>query len=216
MQSALLPMMTPDSLSTLSIAYTYGIRGDLGFLARLATRLKQLRPLLGTPLLLDLGASCAPNIWHCDATQGRSMVVALDGVGYHALNLSEQLDETGRHKLEGIVTAGMVTARHAWRLHLPPHQDEGIVVASAPLPTLRLCIVCTPAPQTHLEAGVLTLQAPPAYQLGVVHLSLSPHPALLSQAIYTVPEDTPPDPSIAASLAFIEDEARDALRRRSD
>jgi hypothetical protein len=207
-------MMDSQVPDTLSIAYTYGIAGDLSFLPRLATRLRALRPLIGTPLLLDLGASCTPEVWHCAATEGRSMVVALDGLGYHAINVQGLLSADGRHKLSGVVTAGMLDERHTWRLKFAQYQDEGIVVAHAPMPALRLCIVCAPAPTTTLEGGVLTLQAPPARQIGVVQLALNPQAHIVTTAHYLVADNTPPDPSIAASIEFIEDEARSALGRQ--
>src|SRR5690349_16457301 len=69
-------------MDILPIIYTYQLRGDLAWLPRLYTFIRQLAQDIeqeyGTkPLLLDLGEACVPESWHCAATDGRSMLLAL-------------------------------------------------------------------------------------------------------------------------------------------
>ncbi len=103
----------------LSILYTANIRGDLALLPRLYTFLKSLQadlrqfapedesevmlcavqPRPVQTLLLDLGDSCAPDVWHCAATGGRSTLIALDAMGYHAANVTGDDDNIASAKI---------------------------------------------------------------------------------------------------------------------
>ena len=101
----------------LSVFYTAHIGGDLALLPRLHTFLTRLmadRERLST-LLLDLGASCSGGVWHCRATGGRSVLHALDAMGYHAANVAGQLHPAQHMQLAGQVTLGLVDAAHDWR-----------------------------------------------------------------------------------------------------
>lgn len=205
-------------MDKLNLLYTGNIRGDLHGLPRLYTCLQQLRQQFpaedGGPLLLDLGDACAPDVWHCAATGGRSVLIVLDGMGYHAAHVV--LDESERHKLHGVTTLGLVDARRNWRYHVPPVRDDGIVVSAQPTPALRLNIVLTPADTSHLSDGTLQLQAVDKGQIGRVQLDLSDAPRLLSAEIVSCPSGLRPDVTIAAAVDFVEEEARHAQRQRGD
>jgi hypothetical protein len=84
------PLTPPAALTVL---YTARLRGEIERLPWLYTFLRDLRARAegAAVLLLDLGDSCAPGVWHCEVTGGRSMWVALDGMGYHAANVNEVL-----------------------------------------------------------------------------------------------------------------------------
>src|SRR5205085_5480528 len=43
----------------------------------------------GSTLLLDLGDNCAPDVWHCQVSGGRSTLVVLDGMGYDAVRVED-------------------------------------------------------------------------------------------------------------------------------
>src|SRR5689334_10902814 len=101
---------------SLTILYTANIRGDLELLPRLYTLIRQLKaqpivdedevmlcaiePLARRTLLLDLGNSCAPDVWHCVETEGRSTLLVMDAMGYHATNVSGILTRESRAKLD--------------------------------------------------------------------------------------------------------------------
>ncbi len=73
---------------SLTLRYSAGIGGDLALLPRMFTLIQQLRARANQPaLLLDLGGTCADSVWHCRATGGRSALIVLDGMGYHAANV---------------------------------------------------------------------------------------------------------------------------------
>ena len=101
-----------DEPLSLTLLYSGEIAGDLALLPRLYTFLQRLHPPQQQPtLLLDLGGSCANSAWHCRETGGRSTLIVLDGMGYHAANVAGALDREGRDKLAENVTMGLVDAR---------------------------------------------------------------------------------------------------------
>lgn len=196
-------------LDTLTIFYTARIAGDLNLLPRLHTFLTQLATAYAhKPLLLDLGESCTPEVWPCEITGGRSTLIVLDGMGYHAANVQDVLAEGERHKLHGAISMGAVDERYSWRYNVPPIHDEDIVVSLGPVPTLRLNIVLQPADATTLEDRVLRLQQIAKRQVGIVHVDMTGEPQLIESQIVDMPPDLRPDATISAAVSFVEDEAR--------
>lgn len=201
----------------LTLLVTAQLGGDLDFMARLATWLERLTRSWPQALLLDLGGACTPTIWHCAATEGRSGLVMLDGMGYHAAHVSGTLSDDSRHRLAGITTMALVDSQHSWRLHTPFQQDEGVIVSSVPTPALTLNIVLTAAEQIALEGSTLFLQAPPApHQVWRVQVALLPAPRLLTTELHTLPAGIPAHPTLSAAAEFILDEAREAQRRQNN
>lgn len=101
--------MHETQVDKLTILYTAKIRGDLTLLPRLYTFLQKLKAEAQHPvLLLDLGESCVDDVWHCAATGGRSTLVVLDGMGYHAANVTGFLEASQRDKLRTSLTTAMV------------------------------------------------------------------------------------------------------------
>lgn len=199
----------PDALSQLTIFYTAHIQGDLALLPRLYTYMQQQMTALSVkPLLLDLGQSCVPDVWPCGITGGRSTLIVLDGMGYHAANVEGVLAEGERYKLSGAISLGLVDARYSWRYNVPPVQDDDIVVSSQPTPAMGLNIVLQPASATTLQDRVLHLQSVQKRQLGIVSVNLTGEPALLAQNILDMPPNLSPDATISAAVSFVEDEAR--------
>jgi hypothetical protein len=193
-------------LNKLTIFYTYHLEGDMDFLPRLYTFLERVRQGRGVSLLLDLGENCSPKQWHCEATAGRSTLIVLDGMGYHCANVQGALSASERIKLDDVVIMGMVDQRHVWRFHVPPIQDEGIIVSSTPTPALKLNIVLAPHPSTQLEGNILHLQALEKGQVGVVTLSITPL-KIQQTEILSVPDNEPPAPSIIGAVEFVLEEA---------
>jgi len=201
-------------LTTLHILYTHALDGEFARLPRVYSALQQIEQQQGMKALrLHLGEACQPQIWHCAATHGRSMPMAFDVMGYHAVDVTG-MPEASRFKLKGVVTLGLIDAQHIWRYHVAGLSDETILVSSTPTPALRLCIVLSPAEVTHLTDGVLFL-APLADHVGYAHIDLTDAPRLISAAQFPLDRRARPDPTITAALELIEEEAH-ALQQRSE
>ncbi len=201
---------------SLTLLYTANIAGDLALLPRLYTFLQRLHPPERRhALLLDLGGSCADAVWHCRETGGRSTLIALDGMGYHAANVAGALEREKRDSLAGIVTMGLVAEGRDWLYHRPPVTDAGIRVALRPRDdSARAQIVLAPAESTRVEGNAVYLTAVGAGQVGEAVLELRGAPCLLSAQIHVMPPDTPPNPSIAGTVEFVEAEARLLRKKR--
>ncbi|MDZ4764033.1 MAG: hypothetical protein SGI73_05725 [Chloroflexota bacterium] len=108
----------------LTILYTGGLRGDLALLPRLYTRLKRLKGAENGArvLLIDVGEACAADdgrasptevvAWHCAVTEGRSMIVALDGMGYDIVHA--EISAQARAKLGDNLRAAVVSLNQTW------------------------------------------------------------------------------------------------------
>ncbi len=121
----------------LTILYTYSLRGNLDVLPRLYSFLRQLEAHYreavvqvcsldpaqapGSVLLLDLGDSCAAEVWHCAVSGGRSTLVVLDGMGYDAARVEDA--PAKRAKLGGGVQIALVDGDN-------PHEIEDVVITA--------------------------------------------------------------------------------------
>jgi hypothetical protein len=194
-----------------SIPYTHNLRGDLDLLPRLYTFIREHRrgDLVGRPynekfLLLDLGDSCSPDVWHCEVTGGRSTLLVLDAMGYHAANANHLAPEDRDKLTANLMQMALVDAAHDWE-----YEDILVVCRGVQLnaPT-KLRVVLTPADLTYLEGNRLYLSALEKGQLGVVQVVLDEAVTLTHQTIHTLPPDTLPDPTISAAVEFVLSEAR--------
>lgn len=199
---------------SLTLRYSANISGDLALLPRMFTFLQRLGTAQGAgALLLDLGGTCSGEAWHCRATGGRSALIVLDGMGYHAANVEGALDADNREKLAEQVTMALVDAAQDWSYRVPPVSDPSIVVALRPRESnARLQIALKPAAETRLDGNILRLRAVGAGQIGEAVVDLRGGPRLVSAATHALPSDTPPNPSIAGAVEFVEAEARYFLR----
>jgi hypothetical protein len=205
-----------SSLSpTLTILYTAALRGDLELLPRLFTYLRELRlQALSLPqshvYLLDLGESCHPDVWHCAITEGRSMLIALDGMGYQAANVEGQLDEPARDRMrDNLMELVLVDAAHPW-------VNDGLGFCTELPQTAeqnRPWVLMTPAARTTISEGTLQLQRVTHAQVGMAQIQLEPSLILLDHVIRDLPPTTPPDPTIAATIDFIRSEAQFRQRK---
>ncbi len=195
---------------SLTLHYSANIGGDLALLPRLFTFIQQLKARANQPaLLLDLGGTCADSVWHCRATGGRSALIVLDGMGYHAANVEGALNAENRAKLAGQVTMALVAAARSWTYQVPPVTDPSILITLRPQRrAARLQIVLAPAVETRIDANVLWLREVGAGQVGEVALGLRGKPRIVSATVHTMPAATPPNPSIAGAVEFVESEAR--------
>lgn len=218
-------------MTNLHILYTANLRGNIELLPRMHTFMRQLKstplsdenevmlcmvePVQTRWLVLDLGNACDPAVWHCTATEGRSILIALDAMGYHAANVDGALTEEARERMSGnLMSMALVDAHNIW-------PDEDVLVAvgenrggSDLLPRLMIDVSLSPA--TRIEGRRLQLAQVQAGQVGQVGLSFiagSPH--LISAVIHDVSPTTPPDPTISGTVDFILSEARFFQGRRS-
>ena len=201
---------------SLTLLYTANIRGDLALLPRLYTYLQQLQGKdRRRTLLLDLGASCANSVWHCRATGGRSTLIVFDGMGYHAANVEGILACEDRAALAKQVTLGLVDRARDWAWPTAPAGDPSIraVIQPSARPA-RLQIVLKPADGTGIEGRVLHLQAVATGQIGEVRVELAERARVAKATRHDLPPGTPPNPSIAGTVEFVEAEAQ-LLERKS-
>ncbi len=192
---------------TLRILYTYNIRGNLAWLPRLYTALEAHSHSEGIDRVIkvDLGDSCAGDVWHCAETEGRSALLALDAMGFTAARVS--LSPASRERLAGNALAiAPVDETH-------PHYDEILCYTAAPTSVpaeCRLQIVLSPRVETQLDQNALSLATvtPPSFGLVDVFIPQKGEPVIRAAQQVTVASDTPPNPPIVAAVDFIEAEAR--------
>ena len=199
---------------SLTLHYTSGIAGDLALLPRLHTFLQRLKGGARHCLLLDQGGSCSDAVWHCRDTGGRSALIVLDGMGYHAANVDGALTAEDRDKLTAQVTLAPIARHTHWRYSLSA--AAAVSVALGPVaPDARLHIMLEPAKSTRLEGKTLRLQGVSKGQVGEAAVDLQDEPSLLSACIHRMPAQTPPNPSIAGAVDFVLSEARYYQRRQT-
>lgn len=182
----------------LRILYTQNLRGDLDRLPRIYTFLKTLKNEERT-ILLDLGDSCDADVWHCAATDGRSVLIGLDGMGFHAANVRGVLSAESRAKLAEQVSLSLIDD------DTPQFVDE----------STGIMISLSSQAKTTFTDGVLHLQTLKTGQIGEAFLDDDPL-ALQSASVYDVPPTSPSDPTIAGVIDFILEEARFYQQRRND
>jgi hypothetical protein len=218
----------------LHILYTSNLRGDLDMLPRLHTFMRYLKSLPvddedevmicavqpQTPrvFLLDLGHACAPDIWHCTATDGRSTLIALDAMGYHAANVADALTPESRIRLrDNLLGMALVDSNADWThddLIFTSRKAGSVTLPSSTYPPFNINL--TPASVTQIAANTLYLADVPAGQVGTAQVSfLTGSPRLIAHAIFDLPANTAPDPTIAATVDFIRSEARFYSRNHS-
>ena len=109
----------------LTVLYTHNLRGDLDLLPRLYTLLQRLRSAAPGPcVLVDLGASCVPDVWPCNVTGGRSTLFVLDAMNYQAARVSDVLSP---ESLEQLAPQTMMALVDVGR----PQRAQGLLFAAS-------------------------------------------------------------------------------------
>jgi hypothetical protein len=194
---------------SLTLLYTHNLRGDLRRLPRLHTflsRLRQKSPPETRCLLVDLGASCHPEVWPCALTQGRAALFVLDAMGYHIANVAGELTAVVRAKFSAQVMLALVDDEH-------PHREGDLLFTTAAAlddSPAALRIILTPADHTALSGGTLRLAGIDGGQVGLAQLDGG---QLAAQAVHTLPPDTLPEPTISSTVDFVLAEARQYQKR---
>lgn len=217
------------SNESLTIFYTGGLKGDLNLLPRLHTFMRELGrtraddddevmlcavqpPTPGRTLRLDLGESCAGDVWHCTATGGRSALLVMDAMGYHAANVEGLLTAEARARLaDNFLSVALVDAAQNW-------QSEDVVVGrgESAIRPYNLYIDLEPAQKTTLENRTLRLASVSGAQVGMARVSGLPGaPQLIGAAVFDLPPNTAVDPTIAGTVDFVLSEARFFAQRNS-
>lgn len=201
--------------NSLTVLYTQRLRGELALLPRLQTFLRRLRgehAAGGKMLLVDLGDYCAPEVFPCALTGGRSSLIALDAMGYAAVNVDGALADEDRTKLdEAHLQMALIDAKR-------PHPVGDVLCAIRPMPSdsaAQLAIDMQPAVTTELANRVLRLAAVDTAQVGMTRLTWHDSTAkVVAQGVFTLPDGTLPDAVIAGTISFILGEARYTQKRR--
>jgi len=221
--------MYPERLTVL---YTACLHGRLGALPRLYTLLKRERAALrGPAITLDLGESCTPDIWLCNATGGRAALVAMDSMGYDAyyINHADPLasDPVTFGKLQEVIVTPLVTddqpvtitkrmpGSASWHVRLAGTEsaDEPEMAADELIIRLR-CAVPT-AKSTRYDSARRTLYLTDQWdilQVGRLELALAEGRIAVHTHQVLAP-DLPPDPTITSVVDFVAAEAQYASRR---
>lgn len=208
--------MTPapdERAEALTILYTHQLHGDLARLPRLFTRLRERRAAAnGRVLVFDLGESCAPDVWHCEITGGRSTLVALDGMGCDAARLDALVMPGAREKMGEFVQLALVDP-------LTPFLSGDICAFTAPyrgtpLDGLSLMVLLDVVEETVISEGLLCLAAVEGGSIGQVQLLREGNDWRIEAVDVYPSDDALPDPTIAGVVDFIVSEARYTQQRR--
>ncbi len=195
----------------LTVLYTHNLRGDLDLLPRLYTWLQRLRRAAPGPcVLLDLGASCVPQVWPCDVTGGRSTLFVLDAMNYQAARVSDVLDPDS---VGSLAAQTMMALVDTGRPHL---ENDLLYVASeddlgSATDAYEWAVLLNPAARTECAGRQLRLSPLQAGEVGRVELAAA---GGLHFTIERLPPHTPADPTIAGTVDFVRGEARYFERRR--
>lgn len=221
--------LSPKTGDFLTVLYTAHLRGDIAILPRLYAFIRQLKAFYGDEaavnmcvndpssevtgrgLLVDLGASCAADVWHCQVTGGRSMPIALDALGYHAVNVKDYFADGGRERVGDNVRIALVDDDH-------PAEVDGVLMrtTSTPDAPTTLQIELMPAAETRITANILRLKTVEGGQIGAAKLRYAGgHWSLMHSETHDLPTRTLPDPTIAAIVDFVISEARYAQKKQN-
>lgn len=192
----------------LNLLYTANLRGNIALLPRMYTFLRGLQQASGRTLLLDAGNACADEIWHCQLTGGRSMLLVMDAMGYQAVNIGSFLTAASRAKLvQNRMAMALLAAGDVW-------EQEGVLVTvedQAVAQPHQLHIILSGTAQTAMAHHQLQLAAVEEGQVGIVQIGSAGDNGRLTitaAEVRTMPASTLPDPTITATVDFVLSEAR--------
>ncbi len=200
------------AIGTVTLLYTANLRGELHLLPKLFTLIRQARQEAEGPVfLLDLGDTCAPDAWVCQATHGRAPFLALDGMGYDAalIGAREQVP-IPPESLRRLV-ADMIMPVIIWqRTKTLTKPGVSITVAPGTPPPNEKAVV-----QVDRSTGALPAIGDSRPVLGDV---MQGHLArvdlcwadwtVTAARTHSITDTTPADPTITAIVELVESEAR--------
>jgi hypothetical protein len=216
-----------------TVLYSVSLRGELRLLPYLFSHIKQQRATVeGITLLVDLGETCRMDWPICRLTEGRALLVAMDGMGYDAFYLSpgEPLltDEVYQSRLRNTVVGAVLAPGETHTLTKKIAEEQYMQIriggGADPLP---------PAPEVGftiqlergqslasriLEKNTILIEDKredkiPA--LGRVDLQIkSGQVELVDMRRLPIPAGIMPDPSISSVIEFVESEVQLAARNK--
>ena len=98
---------------------------------------------------------------------------------------------------------------------MPAHDEPLIVTGKPDAQEQRFQIVLAPNERTEIAHNGLRLQDISGGQIGAVGVELAPAPRIAAFDIHELPSNTPPNPTIAGAVDFVEAEARLFQRKRT-
>ncbi len=213
------------STAGLTVLYTANLAGRLDMLPRLFAFIRRARAAASGPTtLLDLGHSCDPAQPICAATEGRAALIVLDAMGYDAVCLDDadcaMMSAAAVQKLLDAVSfavCGSDTQRGlpgegvwqagAWRLVC---HAGGAAPSSTGDLVIRPLTAGTGA-RLDVEAQTLWLARPRGEAvLGIAEVQFDSErrPEAVTWRLESMPADVRADATVAATVAFVRDEAR--------
>jgi hypothetical protein len=197
-------------MEPITIIYTHNLHGKLDLLPKLHTLIRRLMRDYNDVVLLDMGGSCAADVWHCDTTGGRSALLVMDGMGYDAANIVGLLADGARERMPDTMRLTLIDADSTWE------RDDLIVAAARIDDSDKIQVVMQPVDEARVEDGIFFPQTLSAGQVGVAQIGAYDETVeLFAHAVHPLPANTRPDPTIAGTVDFVLSEARYYQKRQS-
>ncbi len=204
-----------------TLLYTANVQGELALLPRLFTLAQQQRRAAAdSPVfLLDLGDSCALSAWVCQATHGRAPFLVFDSMGYDAALIGGgervPIPPSALRRLVANLVMPIVVWNRARTL-----QKRGVEIVlatgNAPAPAHMPMVRVDRTRETLPAIGESEPTLGDVPQGALAHVSMSwPDWRVQAATLHTISAQTPPDPTIAAVVELVEEEAR-AYTQRED
>ncbi|MCZ7540767.1 MAG: hypothetical protein M5U29_12825 [Anaerolineae bacterium] len=204
------PGSAPETVTFLATAH---LSGELGLLPRLFTLIhRERRSAQGPVVLLDLGDTCAVQSWACRATLGRAPFLVLDSMGYDGAVIGgpEQapIPPSSLRLLAGQMIMPVIIwnrPRTLTRRGVTFTVAPGDAVAPPVLPALLIDRSTAALPLPGSSPPILGDVA----QGCLLRVDVAwPAWTVRETRLLALSDETPPDPTIAAIVTLVEDEAR--------
>ena len=165
--------------------------GDFAYLPRLFTHIRQLkRSIEGKVFLIDTGVAWSADSWVCEATENRAPYIVMDAMGYN-FAFADGLNAENFGRLRMQVQVQLIPVGAMLQLTF---EDQLLQIAVNPA-------LSEPA----LVGNLLNLDRPA--QGTIRHMIVSQN-TLQKNDLHEVNRKGLPDPTIAATVEFVEGEAR--------
>jgi hypothetical protein len=233
--------MSVEQPTPVTLLYTAALEGRLTLLPTLFTRLRMERQRAEISLLVDLGRACAPGTWICEATDGRGMLVAMDGMGYDSFHIGP-LDALYTQpalvqQLQQVITTPLAagpwtgtSARRGLTFRFANAANPAALSPRAEPADLLVALRLSATPRLEVESdvqrviprvvwldtglSVTVVDQPVIGRIDLLLLPDAPYLTLIDHRRLALTDDLLPDPTITGVVEFVESEARYALKKR--